>query len=223
VLGALVRYGLRLPVRAPYMLADMAADAFAVLDALHIERAHVCGASMGGMIAQHMVAAHPERIKTLTLVMTSSGARGLPQARAEVGRVLLSRPTRARDPAATVAYLERLFGVIGSPAYRAEPAVLRSRLQAAVARAWQPAGSSRQLVAIIADADRSHLLGRIRLPTTIVHGAADPLVPVEHARDLQRKIPGARLEIIDGMGHDLPPVLMPRLAQAIAAPAVGSG
>ncbi|HEU0198830.1 MAG TPA: alpha/beta fold hydrolase, partial [Burkholderiaceae bacterium] len=218
-----LRQRLRLRVRAPYQVADMAADALGVLDALGIEHAHICGASMGGMIAQRMVAAHPGRIKSLTLLMTSSGARGLPRARAEVGRVLLSRPTRARDPAATVAYLERLFGVIGSPAYRSEPAVLRSRLQAAVARAWHPAGSTRQLVAIIADADRSHLLGRIRVPTTIVHGAADPLVPVEHARDLQRKIPGARLEIIDGMGHDLPPVLMPRLAQAIAAVAVSRG
>jgi pimeloyl-ACP methyl ester carboxylesterase len=135
-----------------------------------------------------------------------------------VQRAFFTRPTDLNDPAAIVDYYVRLFGVIGSPAHRGDAALFRRRLEAAVQRAWRPAGSARQLVAILADADRSPLLARMRasVPTNIIHGEADPLVPKQHARDLQRKIPGAQLEIIEGMGHDLPVALMSRLADAIA-------
>jgi len=217
LLAASVRYMLRLPIRSPYRLADMASDAFGVLDALRIERAHVCGVSMGGMIAQHMAASRPERVKSLTLAMTSSGARALPQATAQARRVLLARPANPRDRAAIVDHLVRLLTVIGSPGYPPDPVELRRRCEAFVARAWRPAGTVRHLVAVAADGDRSSMLARIHVPTRIVHGAADPLIPVPAAHDLLRRIRGATIDVIDGMGHDLPAALMPRLARAIGA------
>jgi pimeloyl-ACP methyl ester carboxylesterase len=213
---AALRYVLHLPVRAPYSLADMAADALGVLDALRIERAHVCGASMGGMIAQHIAATRPERVARLTLMMTSSGARSRPQPSARLRAALLDqRAGAAHGVDAEVARLVRLFTLIGSPAFRPEPEELQARLRASVLRAWRPSGVARQLVAVVADGDRSALLPRITAPTHIVHGAADPLVPVAAAHDLHAKIAGSTLEIIDGMGHDLPLPLLPRLAAAI--------
>jgi pimeloyl-ACP methyl ester carboxylesterase len=210
-----LRYLLHMPVPAPYTLADMAGDAFGVLDALGIAQAHVCGASMGGMIAQHMAASRPERVSRLTLIMTTSGSRRLPQASAKVRAMLLDR-SRAHDEDSVVARLVRLFNVIGSPAYRPEPADLEARLAAAVRRAWRPGGVVRQLTAVAADGDRTPLLARITSPTHIVHGSADPLVPVAAAHDLHRRIAGSTLEIIPGMGHDLPAALWSQLAQAIA-------
>ena len=213
---ATIKYVLGMRITAPYSLADMARDAFGVLDALGIETAHVCGASMGGMIAQHMAVQRPERVKRLTLIMTTSGSRSLPQAAPRVRRALLGRPTNPRDPEAIVAYLEQMFALIGSPDYRTEPELFRRRLRASVARAWRPAGMGRQLLAIAADGDRTPMLGRITARTHIVHGAADPLVPVAAAHQLHRKIRGSTLEIIQGMGHDLPLPLLPRMANEIA-------
>ncbi len=212
--GAL-RYFLRLSVPSVYTLADMAADALGVLDALGIARAHVCGASMGGMIAQHLAARHPERVLSLTLLMTSSGSRRLPQPRAHVRRALLKRPSGAR-PEDVVAHLERLFHLIGSPDFRPDPEVFRARLKASVARSWRPAGTARQLTAVAADGDRTPMLSRIRAPTLVLHGRADPLIPAPAAHDLATHIAGAQVELIDGMGHDLPLPLLPRLAASIA-------
>ncbi|HEY6087182.1 MAG TPA: alpha/beta fold hydrolase [Burkholderiaceae bacterium] len=213
---ATLRYTLHLPVHSPYTLADMAGDAFGVLDALGLPAAHVCGASMGGMIAQHMAASQPERVSRLTLIMTTSGARGLPQPGPRVRVALLDgRPSGMHDVDAEVTRLMRLFTLIGSPAYRPEPEEFRARLTASVRRAWRPAGVARQLIAVAADGDRTPLLSRIGAPTHIVHGAADPLVPVAAAHDLHAKIAGSTLEIIDGLGHDLPAPLWPRFAAAI--------
>lgn len=215
---ATIRYMLGFRVPSPYTLADMAGDAFGVLDALGIGEFQVCGASMGGMIAQHMAALQPTRVRKLTLMMTSSGSRSLPQPSARVRGALLTRPADVHDPEAIVAYLERLFTLIGSPDYHTEPELFRRRLRAIVARAWRPAGVSRQLVAIVADGDRTPLLSRITAPTRIVHGAADPLIPVAAAHQLHRKIRGSALEIIEGWGHDLPVPLLSRLAESIARP-----
>ena len=212
---AALRYTLHLPVATPYTLAEMAADSVGVLDALGIARAHVCGASMGGMIAQHLAAAHPGRLKSLTLMMTSSGARRLPQPSFLVQRALMSRPD-GRDAAAVVAHLEKLLGLIGSPAYRPDPERLRRSLEETVARAWRPAGTARQLIAVAADGDRTPLLGRIAAPTRVIHGEADPLVPVAAGRDLAARIAGAQADVVPGMGHDLPDVLFERFAEGIA-------
>jgi len=213
---ATLRYLLHLPVHAPYTVADMAGDAVGVLDALGIAKAHICGASMGGMIAQHVAAGWPERVSRLTLMMTSSGSRSLPQASAKVRAALLERRAAgAHDVDTEVERMMRVLTLIGSPAYRPDPETFKARLTASVRRAWRPSGVARQLVAIVADGDRTPLLSRITAPTHIVHGAADPLVPVAAAHDLHAKIAGSTLEIIDGMGHDLPAALWPRFAQAI--------
>jgi pimeloyl-ACP methyl ester carboxylesterase len=218
---AALRWMLHLKVNAPYTIADMAADAVGVLDALGIERAHVVGASMGGMVAQHIAASHGHRVARLSLLMTTSGARGLPQPAAKVRAALLDRRAiDEQDVAAQVDRLERVFTLIGSPALRPDNdeqrAAFRERLYASVRRAYRPAGVARQLVAVAADGDRTPLLKRIVAPTHIVHGAADPLVRVAAAHDLHAKIAGSTLEVIDGMGHDLPPPLWPRLAEAMA-------
>jgi len=218
---AALLHTLRLPVKAPYQLADLARDAVGVLDALGIAKAHVCGASMGGMIAQHLGFAHGQRLKSLTLMMTSSGSRHLPKESLKVRRVMLSRPRPGRTPEQKFEHVldhyVRLYGVIGSPGYPPEPAALRERIAGVVKRSFRPQAVLRQLVAIAADTHRAERLPRITAPTLVIHGEGDALIPVAAAHDLARRIPGARLETLPGWGHDLPEALWPHLAAAIAA------
>jgi len=210
-----LRHYLRLPVRSPYALKDMAADAVGVLDALGIARAHIVGASLGGMICQHVAAAWPQRVASVTLIMTTSGSRRLPGPTSAARRALLSQPA-GRDPEALIAHSVKVFTAIGSPGYRLSPAEMRERAAASIARASRPQGSARQLLAIAADGDRTAMLASIRAPTHVIHGVLDPLVPVESGRDLVRRIPGALGDFIEGMGHDLPPQLLGRISQGIA-------
>lgn len=212
---AALRYSLRLPVASAYRLQDMAADCLGVLDALGVARAHVCGASMGGMIAQHLAVRHPTRVKSLTLIMTTTGARHLPQPSLRVRSALMSRPS-GQDAEAVVAHLQRVVSLIGSPRYPSDPARLQQRLHASVARAWRPAGTARQLAAVVADGDRTVLVQNLRQPTWVIHGEDDPLVPAAAGQELVRLIPGAQADFIPGMGHDLPAQLLPRIAQGIA-------
>lgn len=218
---AALLHTLRLPIRPPYTLGDLARDAVGVLDALGIARAHVCGASMGGMVAQHLGFSHGQRLKSLTLMMTSSGHRGLPKESLRVRRVLLSRPQPGNTPEQRLAnildHFARLYDVIGSPAYPAEPAALRERIAQSVKRAYRPQATARQLVAIAADRHRAERLPRVEAPTLVLHGEADPLIPVAAAHDLAQRIPGAQLDLLPGWGHDLPEPLWPRLADAITA------
>lgn len=216
LLAVSLRHALHLPVRSAYRIEDLAADAFGVLDALGIERAHVCGASMGGMVAQTMAFTHPDRVLGLTLMMTSSGARHLPQARLDVRQALLRRPPRGAGPEQLARHLERFLELIGSPGYRPDPDEVHTRIVAAVRRAYRPAGVLRQLAAIVAQGDRSSRLRSIVAPTVVIHGESDPLIPAAAADDLARKISGARVERIQGMGHDLPEPLLSRFAQSIA-------
>ncbi|TNF58505.1 MAG: alpha/beta fold hydrolase [Burkholderiales bacterium] len=210
-----LRHALRLPVRSPYSLADMAGDALGVLDALGVARAHVCGASMGGMIAQHMAVLAPARVASLTLMMTSSGARHLPHPPWQLQRTLMSRPM-GRGTDAAVEWVLRVLQAIGSPGYPADLQARRQRVLASVQRAWNPGGSVRQLLAVVADGDRSPLLARITQPTLVIHGTEDPLVPLAGGEDLVRRISGARSDFIAGMGHDLPDALLPRFARGMA-------
>ena len=212
-----MRHALGLPVTSPYRLADLADDTAALIEALGLERAHVCGASMGGMIAQHLAARHPQRVRSLTLMMTTSGARHLPQPSLKVRLALLSRPADPRNVDSIVDHFVRLYGLIGSPAYPTPPQQLRERIGASVRRSYRPAATVRQLAAIMADADRSPLLPHIAAPTLVIHGAADPLVPVACGRALSSSIPGARIDVIDGMGHDLPQSLWARFRDGIVA------
>jgi len=213
---AMLAARLRLPLRPPYTLNDMASDAIGLIDGLGIAQAHVVGASMGGMIAQVLAARFPQRVLSLTSIMSSSGNRRLPGPKRNASKALLSKPADPRNPEIVVEHLVRVFGVIGSPAFPADPAELRQRVSRAVHRSYNPDGVARQLVAVIASGDRRKLLRTIVAPTLVIHGAADPLVPLEAGRDTARSIPGAALMVIDGMGHDLPPALYERLAEAIA-------
>jgi len=215
--AALTAAWLRLPVRTPYTLEDMAADAIALLDALGVARAHVVGLSMGGMIAQIVAARYPDRVRSLTSIMSSSGRRKVSRPRAEAKRALLSKPADPADPDSVVEHLVGVFGVIGSPGFPTDRDALREQVRRTVRRSYDPAGVARQLVAIIASGDRRRLLQKITAPTLVIHGAEDPLVPVEAGRDTARHIRGATLKVIDGMGHDLPPGLQPILVEAIAA------
>jgi pimeloyl-ACP methyl ester carboxylesterase len=213
-----LRYAFGLRVKSTYTLEDMAADAIGILDALGIASAHVCGASMGGMIAQRMAATFPQRIKSLTLMMTSSGARRLPGPTLKVRSAMIARPP-SQTIEGIVEHYVRLYALIGSPAYPAPAAYLRDRFTTSVKRSYRPAGTARQMVAIAADGDRSPVLGSIRMPTRIIHGQADPLVPIAAGHDLKAKITAAQIDVIDGMGHDLPAPLYPRFVDGIAAAA----
>ncbi len=211
-----LRYGLRLPVASPYTLGAMAADAAALLDALGIASAHVWGASMGGMIAQRLAAEHLQKVRSLTLMMTTSGARHLPQASVRVQRALLARPASGSEADITEHYV-RLFRLIGSPQYPAPEAESRAFLRSVVQRGGTQSapGVARQLTAIAADGDRTALLARITAPTSVIHGAADPLVPPASGTQLANAIRGARLDLIPGMGHDLPAPLWPRFCDRV--------
>ena len=210
-----VKMMLRLPVRPAYRLADMAADGVALLDHLGIDRAHIVGVSMGGMISQHIAARYPERVLSLTSIMSSSGNPKLPRANREAMAVLANRPMSG-DPEDMIAYSVRAARVIGSPAYPAEEERLQRRVRGDFERGWYPQGVARQMAAIVADGDRRALLKSITVPTLVVHGEADPLVPLAAGKDTAANIPGARLMTIPGMGHDLPLALVDTLADAVA-------
>ncbi len=197
-------------VQAPYTLHDMALDSIGVLDALGVGKAHVVGVSMGGMIAQRVALAAPQRVQSLTSIMSSSGARELPQADLKVMRVLFSRPANSSREAIVEHYV-RLYQAIGSPAYPTDETELRQRIAMGVERSYHPAGTIRQMVAIAADTTRAQELARIDKPTLVLHGEADPLVPFPHGQDTARRIPGARFASIAGMGHDLAAGVVERL------------
>ncbi len=198
-----------------YTLSDMAADAVGLLDALGIGRAHVVGASMGGMIAQTIALEHPDRVLSLTSIMSTTGDWSVGGATQAALTVLLQPPARSREQAIDRA-VENLR-VIGSPGYPFDEADVRERAGVAYDRAFDPAGVGRQLAAIWASGDRTPLLGRVAAPTLVVHGLEDPLVAVTGGRATAAAIPGAELLEIEGMGHDLPRALMPELAERIAA------
>jgi pimeloyl-ACP methyl ester carboxylesterase len=213
-----LKYLLHLTVHAPYTLADMASDCAGLLDALGIPAAHICGASMGGMVAQQLAIRHPQRVKSLSLMMTTSGARHLPGPSLKVRAALMSKPHGDKFERVVDHYMH-LFELIGSPVYPTPASELRTQIEQSVRRSYRPQASMRQLMAVAADGDRSALLGRIKAPTQIIHGAADPLVPPAAAQDLALKINGARLDLIEGMGHDLPAALWPRFVSNIKAAA----
>ena len=196
--------------RAPYSLKDMALDTVGVLDALGVAQAHIVGASMGGMIAQRVALAAPGRTLSLTSIMSTSGAKGLPNPKAKVIRALMARP-KGQDREAILKHYVHLLRVIGSPAFPMEESLVRERISAGLDRSYAPFGTMRQMVAIAADTGRARALANISAPTLVLHGKADPLVPYACGEDTARRIAGARMVGIDGMGHDLPPEVITRL------------
>jgi pimeloyl-ACP methyl ester carboxylesterase len=209
--AAAVRAAFGLPVQAPYLLSDLAADAVGLLDALGIARAHIVGASMGGMIAQLLAAHHGDRVRTLVSIMSTSGDRRLPQPGWRLRMALIRRPRPGADRETLIASTTALLKLITSPGFPPDDAVLREQVASDIDRAYHPQGVGRQLLAILASGSRTSVLGQIRAPSLILHGAEDPLVPVAAAHDQLRRIPGSRMEIFAGMGHDLPRALVPAL------------
>ena len=199
-----MKYKLGFSIKPPYSVHDMALDALGVLDALQVARAHIVGVSMGGMVAQRVALLAQARILTLTSIMSSSGARGLPGATPAVTRQLLSRPN-GKGMQAAIEHSVKLFKAIGSPGFPPDEAFLRERVTLATERCFNPPGIARQMVAIVADNTRASELVKITTPTLVLHGKADPLVPFACGQDTAQRIPGARLVGVDGMGHDLPP------------------
>jgi pimeloyl-ACP methyl ester carboxylesterase len=214
ILWESIKFRVGLAVRAPYTVRDMAADALGVLDALGVQRAHVVGVSMGAMVAQRVALAAPQRVLSLVSIMGSSGARYLPGPKPHVLRALFSRPA-GRDEQAIVDHYVRLFKVIGSPGFPLDEPALRERLLASTRRSFHPTGTLRQMAAIAADVHRADELGTIAVPTLVLHGKDDPLVPIACGHDTARRIPGARFHGIEGMGHDLPPGVVERLLEPL--------
>ena len=197
----------------PYTLEDMAGDGMAVLDAEGVSTAHICGASMGGMIVQAMAIHHRNRIRTMTSIMSSTGNPTLPRAKPEAMAALTAPPANNRDEA-----MDRAVSTgkaIGSPGFPADPAEVRAFAAQSYDRMFSPMGVARQMAAVTANGNRRPALENVSLPTLVIHGRDDPLVPVEGGIDTYEAIRGSDLLVIGGMGHDLPKALWGRIADAI--------
>ncbi|MBB4687881.1 alpha/beta fold hydrolase [Amycolatopsis jiangsuensis] len=197
---------------APYSIGDLAEDAAALLTGLGIERAHVVGASMGGMIAQELAIRYPRRVRSLTSIMSTTGSRfvGLPSFRAAVS--MLARGPRNREEYVTQSL--GTFRLIGSPGYPFDEGRLRQRAERTYDRGVNPGGVLRQLGAILSAPDRTAGLRRISVPSLVIHGARDRLVHVSGGRATARAL-RADLDVVPGMGHDLPPEVWPRVIAGI--------
>ncbi|AOL93603.1 alpha/beta fold hydrolase [Porphyrobacter sp. LM 6] len=219
----MLRKRIGFPAKVPYTLKDMADDGIGLLDALGIERAHVVGASMGGMIVQLMAVHHAERLHSMTSIMSTTGNPKLPQAEKQAIEALIA-PLKSMDEDTLIAHGINIIRNIGSPESAEfpfdEPAQ-RERVLKNIRRSVYPAGLPRQLAAIIDDGCRRARLGKVRVPSLVLHGEADPLVKLAGGEDTARHIPGARLVTFPGWGHDLPLPLVPRLANEIVSHARG--
>jgi pimeloyl-ACP methyl ester carboxylesterase len=204
------------PIEAPYTLVDMANDGVGLLDALGIARAHIVGVSMGGMIAQIIAADHPDRALGLVSIMSSSGRPGLPPGKPEAFMALMMPPANgARET--VIQQIMQSRRIIGSPGFPEDEAILRQQVEASYDRCYYPQGMARQTAAILKSGSRVERLERIRVPSLVIHGLDDPLVPVEAGKDTAATIPGAQLQLVPGMGHGLESGLETRIADAIIA------
>jgi pimeloyl-ACP methyl ester carboxylesterase len=204
------------PIKAPYTLHDMAIDAVGLMDEIGIHKAHIVGASMGGMIAQIVAADHANRASSLVSIMSSSGDPKLPTSKPEAVAALFSPRPSIEDRDRVIQHGMNVLRTIGSPSFPTSDAELRAKVVRAMDRSYYPQGVGRQFLAMLANGSRVEMLRRIRVPTLVIHGSDDPLVPVEAGNDMAANIPGAKLKIIAGMGHDLATGLIPILVDAIA-------
>lgn len=215
-----MKYMLHLPVKSPYGLDDMARDTAGLLEALGIRRAHIVGASMGGMIAQNLAVLFPEKVATLTSVMSTTGSRKLPPPRREAMRALMQPPAKKGDLQGAARRFKNVLRAIGSRTHPTDDAELGEFCLRHAARAYTPNGQARQIVAIAAAGDRTPIVRRIKAPTLVIHGSEDPLILPACGEATVKAIRAgggdARLEIVEGMGHDLPKPLWPRLVQLIS-------
>jgi len=191
-----------LKVSPPYTIEDMASDAVGLLDALKIEKAHICGMSMGGMIAQSLAIHYPQRVLSLTSIYSTTGNPRLPQPKPEVMGFLLTPPPKEREP--FIQFNLNVFRAFTGPGFGFDEEWVRKIMGRAFDRCFYPQGVGRQLIAILTQENRKPVLKGVRAPTLVIHGDADPLVSVEAGKDTAEAVPGAELKIIKGMGHDLP-------------------
>ncbi|MEM7611863.1 MAG: alpha/beta hydrolase [Pseudomonadota bacterium] len=202
---------LRLPVNNSYSLDDMAADVSVLMGSLGVQSAHVAGVSMGGMIAQLLAIHHPQRVDSLTSIMSTTGNRRLPPPEPPVLRHMLRRPA-TDDVEARVEYAMKTWRLIASPGFDVDFEYLERRLRSMYERGVTRGGAVRQMLAIAAAPSRVKALRKVRIPTLVIHGRDDPLVPVACGADTANAIPNSRFEVIDGMGHDLPIALHERIS-----------
>jgi pimeloyl-ACP methyl ester carboxylesterase len=218
---SLIELGTRRFKRLAYTLDDMAADGIKLLDHLGIPQAHVAGASMGGMIAQVLAGQHPDRVLSLTSIMSTTGNRRVGQPALKVYPMFLGRPPKGRD-----AYVKRgvkMFKLIGSPGFEFDEAGVREIAGRSYDRDPTSSGTQRQLAAIMAAGDRTEDVRRIEAPTTVIHGTADPLIKTSGGKATARAIRDSRLLLIEGMGHDLPRGTWPQIVDAIVETAARAG
>jgi pimeloyl-ACP methyl ester carboxylesterase len=203
-------------IRAPYTLDDMADDATGLLDALRIPKAHICGMSMGGMIAQTIAIRHPSRVLSLISIYSTTGSPELPQPKPEVMGLLIAPPPKGREEC--IQYMVGVFKTFAGSGFPVDEEWTRKIMARSYDRCFYPQGMGRQLVAILAHGNRRAALGSVTVPALVIHGTDDPLVRVEGGKDTAEAIPGAQLMLIEGMGHDLPHGgAWPRIVEAISA------
>lgn len=201
-------------VEVPYTLEDMAGDTVGLLDALGVEEAHIVGVSMGGMVAQTVAIKYPERVRTLTSIMSTSGDPRLSQPKPEAGQLLLTPAPTER--AAYIEHSLKVWHILGSPGFPFHENRTREFAGRVYDRGLNPQGFGRQLAAVYASGSRKGALESLDIPTLVIHGNADPLIPLEAGKDTAESIPGAKLMVIEGMGHNLPPEIWPKVVDAIA-------
>jgi pimeloyl-ACP methyl ester carboxylesterase len=211
---------LKIPVAAPYKIIDMAKDAVGLMDALGIKSAHLVGASMGGMIAQEIAISFPQRVRSLTSIMSTTGNPKIPPPTREAAAMLMAPPPTTKEE-----YFERhakLWKVLRVGNFPEDEAIDRARAERNFARGLNPAGTGRQLRAILASGSRKERLHTVKAPTLVIHGTVDPLVRPEGGKDTAASIPGAKLLMIEGMGHALPIQMWPQIIDAIDKHARGA-
>ena len=202
-------------VQAPYKMEDMADDAIGLLDALNIDKAHICGVSMGGSIVQEMAIKYPSRVLSLISIMSSTGRGDLPQPKPEAMKLYMTPIPEERD--GYIEYSVNLERVLHGPGFPFDEERVREIAAKSYDRSFYPQGTVRQLIAGFASGSRKVKLASVNVPTLVIHGGDDPIVPLEGGKDTAESIPGAELLIIEGMGHELPPEAWPQIIDAISA------
>jgi pimeloyl-ACP methyl ester carboxylesterase len=211
---------LRIPVAAPYKLRDMALDTISLMDVLGIKSAHLVGASMGGMIAQEIAITFPERVRSLTSIMSTTGNPKVPPPTREAAAMLMAPPPKTKEE--YLARFAQTWKILRVGSFPQDEALDRSRAERCFSRGLNPAGVGRQLRAIIASGSRKARLASVKAPTLVIHGTVDPLVHPMGGKDTAASIPGAKLLMIDGMGHALPLPMWPQIIDAITTHAKGA-
>jgi len=203
------------PIKPPYTLDDMALDIIGLMDKLGIDKAHILGISMGGFIGQKLAANHANRVNSLISIMSGTGNPNLPPPKPEAMAVLTGSPENPNDRETIIQFGMRVLRVLDSPGYPDTEENMRKIATARYERSYCPGGVARQIMAVLADGSRVDMLKTIRVPTLVIHGTDDPLAPVEGGKDTAVNIPEARLELVEGMGHNIPVPLVPRLVDLI--------